>query len=83
MNCSGVVRIDFLINDKSKEVYINELNTIPGSLAFYLFDGILSFSQLIDKLIDIALLKQEKTKELTFDFTSKALEKTSNLKTRK
>ena len=83
MNCKGVVRIDFLVNDKSKEIFINELNTIPGSLAFYLFEGVLSFNELIDKLIDIAIKDNENTKELTFDFNSKALEKTSNLKTRK
>lgn len=86
MNCSGVVRIDYLINDKTKEVFINELNTIPGSLSFYLFDGVFTFSELIDKLIEIAINEKEKKEKLTYNFESKALEvkqSTKILKTRK
>ena len=36
LNLSGVARIDFLIDKETKEVYVNEPNTIPGSLSFYL-----------------------------------------------
>lgn len=83
MNCSGVVRIDFLVNDLSKEVYINELNTIPGSLAFYLFEGLLTFKELIDKLIQMAIQDKNKKEELTYNFNSSALERTDNIKTGK
>lgn len=38
-NLSGVIRIDFLYDLKAKNLYINEINTIPGSLAFYLWKG--------------------------------------------
>ena len=41
LDCSGVARIDFLIS-KEGEVFVNEINTIPGSLSFYLFVGVLS-----------------------------------------
>lgn len=38
LNLSGVARIDFLINKKTNEIYVNEPNTIPGSLSFYLWE---------------------------------------------
>jgi D-alanine-D-alanine ligase len=52
---SGVSRIDFLYNDKTEKVIALETNTIPGSLAFYLWEKSgLSFKELITKLIDLA-----------------------------
>ncbi|NCA67435.1 MAG: ATP-grasp domain-containing protein [Clostridia bacterium] len=48
----GVVRVDYLYSQKEKKLYINEINTIPGSLAYYLFsDNGLTFSKLIDLII--------------------------------
>ncbi|MFR4008873.1 MAG: hypothetical protein ACLT0Y_06075 [Christensenellales bacterium] len=35
MDCKGVVRIDFLVDNRTNELYVNEINTIPGSMAFY------------------------------------------------
>ncbi len=64
VNSKGVVRVDFLIDNTDGKVYINEINTIPGSFAFYLWkhDG-MQYSDLIDKLIDIAEKEyQEKNK---------------------
>jgi len=52
--CSGVVRIDFMVDDLTKEVYVNEINTIPGSYANYLWTKKYSFRQLINKLIEFA-----------------------------
>ena len=53
--CSGVVRIDFLLHGETGELFFNELNTIPGSLSFYLWEpsGI-SFEALTHRLIEIA-----------------------------
>jgi len=55
-NAAGVARLDFLVQIESKQVYFNEINTIPGSFSFYLWEksGI-SFEQLIFRLIDIAV----------------------------
>ena len=39
LNSSGVVRIDFLIDNKNNKVYANEINSIPGSLPYYLWDN--------------------------------------------
>lgn len=52
--CSGVVRIDYLLNDKTGEVFANEINTIPGSYANYLWTYKYTFSELLDKLISNA-----------------------------
>ena len=53
--CAGVTRVDFLI-DSAERVYVNELNTIPGSFSFYLWEPAgLPFAQLMDDLIDLAL----------------------------
>ena len=60
LNSKGVVRIDFIIDKDDNKIYINEINTIPGSFSFYLWkhNG-LEYSELIDKLVEIA----EKTNE--------------------
>jgi D-alanine-D-alanine ligase len=53
--CAGVTRVDFLI-DSAERVYVNELNTIPGSFSFYLWEPAgLPFAQLMDDLIDLAI----------------------------
>lgn len=73
-DCSGVVRIDFLVG-KDGDIYLNELNSIPGSLAFYLFkeQGI-DFKKLISKLIDLAKRKQRDKLKNKFSYQSNALE---------
>ena len=56
LDCSGVVRIDFLMDRGSSEIWFNEINTIPGSLSFYLWEPTgLSFSELVERLISIAI----------------------------
>jgi D-alanine-D-alanine ligase len=54
--CSGVARIDFLLDDADGQLYFNEINTIPGSLSFYLWEpsGV-PFAQLLDRMIRLAL----------------------------
>ncbi|NLG82640.1 MAG: D-alanine--D-alanine ligase [Bacilli bacterium] len=55
LGISGVVRIDYLYDQVDDKLYLNEINTIPGSLAFYLWKAKgMSYSELIDKLIEIA-----------------------------
>ena len=55
LNSKGVSRIDYIIDKETNNIYINEINTIPGSFAFYLWqhDG-MSYSELIDKIVEIA-----------------------------
>lgn len=64
---SGVVRIDFMIDTETDTVYANEINTIPGSLAFYLWEATgLKYSDLIDRLVEIAFRRQRNRDNLTF-----------------
>jgi D-alanine-D-alanine ligase len=63
---SGVSRIDYLFDNDSHSLFVNEVNTIPGSLAYYLYeDRGIYFNKLIDILIDKAIktdyLKTQKT----------------------
>ena len=54
--CSGVARIDFLLDDADGQLYFNEINTIPGSLSYYLWEpsGV-PFATLLDRMIRLAL----------------------------
>ncbi len=75
MGASGVVRIDYLLdtNDNDK-VYANEINTIPGSLAFYLWEATgLKYSDMIDKLVDIAYKRQRNRENLSFSIDTNIL----------
>lgn len=71
---SGVVRIDFLFDEQSNLLYLNEINTIPGSLAFYLFDKLdISFTQLIDILIKNAIVTKNQQMRYIKSFKSSVL----------
>ncbi|MBR5329453.1 MAG: D-alanine--D-alanine ligase [Firmicutes bacterium] len=74
MNGSGVWRMDFLIDVDTDRVYLNEVNTIPGSLAYYLWElkG-LSYPRLLDRLIQIALRGKQRKKVLIRSFDSDVL----------
>ncbi|MBR4911006.1 MAG: D-alanine--D-alanine ligase [Clostridia bacterium] len=74
IGASGVVRIDYLMDNKTGEVFANEINTIPGSLAFYLWEASgLSYKQLIDKLVDIAFRRERKRDNLKFTIDTNIL----------
>lgn len=77
-NSKGVVRIDFMIDNDTGKVYANEINTIPGSFAFYLWQksGI-NFEKLLDKVIEIAIDDKNKKENLTTIFNSSVLNQTT------
>jgi D-alanine-D-alanine ligase len=59
LECSGVARIDFLMDGKTGEVWLNEINTIPGSMAFYLWEATgLKYTQMLDELLDLAFKRE-------------------------
>ena len=71
---SGNSRIDFLIDEKAKKVYINEINSIPGSLAFYLWDAKdINFTQVLDDMIQIGVKDYKKRISKTHSFESNIL----------
>lgn len=76
IDAAGVARIDFLLAP-DETVYVNEVNTLPGSLSFYLWEATdLPFPRLLDRLIEIAQRRQAERKETTYSFDSSLLRKT-------
>ncbi len=77
----GVVRIDFLYDLDTSTLYVNEINNIPGSLAFYLFEpSNISFSKLIDMLVNNAMIRyHQKEKKKTIFYSSVFEKKSSKL----
>ena len=72
----GNARIDFLVNE-SGDVFVNEINTIPGSVAFYLWEGRgYDFKTLINKMMDIALITHKEKNENMYTFESNLLNRT-------
>ena len=71
LNSKGVVRIDFIIDNDSGKVYVNEINTIPGSFAFYLweYEG-MKYSELIDKIIEYAEEENEEKNKNNYTYNS-------------
>lgn len=78
LDCAGVVRVDFLVDKNDMRVYVNEVNTLPGSFAFYLWEPMgISFRELLDRLIDIALRRHKEYKRNIYTFDTDLLVKAS------
>ncbi|MDE6071609.1 MAG: D-alanine--D-alanine ligase [Muribaculaceae bacterium] len=69
LSCHGVSRIDVMVDEKDNKIYVNEINTIPGSLSFYLWEASgISFTQLMDKLVQLALKRKREVERKTFTY---------------
>ncbi len=78
LDCCGVVRFDFMIDKDTGEFFINEVNTIPGSLSFYLWEPAgVSYTKMLDELIDLALKRSRNEKRVTFSFETNILNQAS------
>ena len=78
-DCSGMARVDFLIDERSKKVYISEINTIPGFTKISMYPKLweasgLPFSNLIDELITLALERYNNRSKNKTSYPSKLLE---------
>ena len=74
LNLKGVCRIDYLVNKETNEIYVNEPNTIPGSLAFYLYEPKgKNYKTLTDELIKSAIKDYKNEIRKTSSFTSNIL----------
>jgi D-alanine-D-alanine ligase len=59
LSCHGVSRVDMIIDRDNRNIYVNEINTIPGSLSFYLWEAAgISFTELMDRLVKLALKRK-------------------------
>jgi len=67
----GVARIDYFVDQKNNKIWVNEVNSPPGSLSFYLWEpsGV-KFSELLDKLIEYGLKRFEEQKKTQYVFNS-------------
>lgn len=75
IEAAGVARIDSFVDVDSGETWVMEINTVPGSFAFYLWEAAgLPFERLVDELIEIALASHRERSELMFSFDSGMLE---------
>lgn len=70
----GVCRFDFLLNAESNKIYINEVNTIPGSLSFYLWEPAgKRFADLLDDIIRLALRRHRHKEKMVYSYASNIL----------
>ena len=74
LDANGVARIDFLMDGKTGEIRLNEINTIPGSLSFYLWEPTgLSYPALLDEMIRLAFQRHRAQEDLAFSFETNVL----------
>ncbi len=72
IDASGVVRIDYLL--EGDEVFVNEINTIPGSLSFYLWEASgIKYTDMLDKLIELAFKRVRTRNNLMFTYETNIL----------
>ncbi len=75
LGCNGIVRIDFMIDTQSGEIYLNEINTIPGSLSFYLWEPLgVSYTELLDEMIALGIKRHREQNEISYAFDTNVLE---------
>ncbi|MPN00263.1 D-alanine--D-alanine ligase [bioreactor metagenome] len=65
LDCSGMARVDFLVDKETEEVYLNEVNTIPGFTSISMYPKMweatgLAYPALIDELIELAIERNNK-----------------------
>ena len=78
LGCNGVARIDFMIDEENDRLYFNEINTIPGSLSFYLWEPIgIPYKELLTRMIDLSLKRARQEESLTFTFDTNILNSAS------
>lgn len=74
LGCNGVTRIDFMIDMETDKVYLNEINTIPGSLSFYLWEpkGV-KYTALLERMINLALKRHRQNSKISYSFDTNIL----------
>ena len=81
MDCKGIVRIDYILDNEKTKVFVNEINTIPGSMSFYLWEPLgIKFKKLIDIIIDEAIKENKTKKDYIIRYHSAILKKIDGLK---
>lgn len=69
LSCHGVSRVDVIVDRKTRNIYVNEINTIPGSLSFYLWEATgLPFQKLMDRLVALAIKRKRESAMKTVSY---------------
>ena len=69
LGCHGVSRVDVIVDRADGQIYVNEINTIPGSLSFYLWEATgLKFADLMDTLVKLALKRKREAGQKTVSY---------------
>ncbi len=59
LSCHGVSRVDVIVDKADNSIYVNEINTIPGSLSYYLWEASgITFDKLMERLVALALKRK-------------------------
>ena len=77
VDCAGLARVDFLLNpENEQQVYVNEINTMPGSISFYLWEpsGV-PFPALVDRLVELALERHADKARTTYSHETDLLQR--------
>lgn len=81
LGCSGISRIDFLIDEEINKIYVNEINTIPGALSWYLFEASnRKFEDVLEEAINVAIKRYSDRQKLTFSYDQNILALTGGVK---
>lgn len=74
LGCSGVIRIDFIIDKDANKIYVNEVNTIPGSLSNHLWRATgVDYPEMLNEVIALGLKRAREEQRLTFSFDTNIL----------
>ncbi|MDE7408266.1 MAG: D-alanine--D-alanine ligase, partial [Muribaculaceae bacterium] len=69
LGCHGVSRVDVIVDADTRDIYVNEINTIPGSLSFYLWEATgLTFTKLMDTLVALAIKRKREAEMKTVSY---------------
>lgn len=81
VDAAGISRVDFIVKPNTEEFWVTEINTLPGSLSFYLWEksGI-NFNELIDRLINLGFERHKERQSLMFSCDSDLIPKISGIK---
>lgn len=84
LGCNGVIRIDFIIDQDTNKIYVNEVNTIPGSLSFHLWrETGTNYTEELNEVISLGLKRAREEKNLTFSFETNILANFNGAKAQK
>ena len=69
LSCHGVSRVDVIVDSKTRDIYVNEINTIPGSLSFYLWEATgITFEKLMERLVSLAIKRKREQSHKTVSY---------------